>query len=258
MQVRFGWQTDADGNDFFGAEVDNISIRYIGSDYTGETAYETKSGTSMAAPHVAGAAALLLANSPDMCLTELRDRLMWTGDLLSDLDGITVSGRRLNAYNALTAPPVLTVVTPNGGEHWLLGSTRTIRWVVFDCAPPDIVDIHLLKGGSLHSQEADNVPNTGMFSWSIPADLPMGGAGSTAHRDAAGGQRCSAPDVSAPEPHSPAERSADCVRQAITPLVREKKKEEVAAPFKQPTVHCTTPVDKQMGLSSGSLLPASM
>ncbi|MGB2985285.1 MAG: S8 family serine peptidase [Phycisphaerae bacterium] len=138
MQVRFGWQTDADNNDFFGVEIDNISMRYIGPDYTGETAYGVKSGTSMATPHVAGTAALLLANCPDMCLSELKYRLMWTGDPIPDPDRPTVSGRRLNAYNALTVPLDLTVLTPNGGEHWLLGLAGTITWWPCDAGPLDI------------------------------------------------------------------------------------------------------------------------
>ncbi len=174
MQVRFGWQTDADGNDFFGAEVDNISISYCDADYTGETIYGVMNGTSMATPHVTGAAALLLANNPDMCLTELRNRLIWSGDSLSALDGLIVSGRRLNVYTALTAPSDLAVLTPNGGEHWVLGTTHTIAWSVFECDPPDTVDIHLLRGSSVHSQLADNAPNKGMFVWSVPEGLPTG------------------------------------------------------------------------------------
>ncbi|UCC32670.1 MAG: S8 family serine peptidase, partial [Phycisphaerales bacterium] len=175
QRLRFGWQTDADFNDYFGGEIDEISIRYIGSDYTSETAYGLNSGTSMAAPHVTGAAALLLANRPDMCLTELRNRLVYSGDPLSALEGITVSGRRLNVHNALAASPGVAVTAPNGGEHWGLGASHEIQWSAFHCyQPPEYVNVHLLKGGGVHSQLADNAPNTGTFVWSVPADLPMG------------------------------------------------------------------------------------
>lgn len=61
-------------------------------------------GTSMAAPHVTGVAALLLAENPDLTPTELKARLLETADPIPALDGVTVSGGRLNAFNALFAP----------------------------------------------------------------------------------------------------------------------------------------------------------
>ena len=161
MRIRFGWQTDGDNNDFFGAEIYSVVARYIGADYTSETAYVLKSGTSMATPHVAGVAALLLASDPDLCLRGLKGRLLWTGDPVAALERITVSERRLNAYNALTAPDNLVVIRPNGGEYWVAGTTRTIGWSVFDCGAPDFADIYLLKGGIVDSQIAAGVPNTG-------------------------------------------------------------------------------------------------
>ncbi|MBF2025303.1 MAG: S8 family serine peptidase [Oscillatoriales cyanobacterium C42_A2020_001] len=65
--------------------------------------YAFYSGTSMAAPHVAGAAALLLAQNPFLTAAELRNILMTTADPVPDLAGKTVSGGRLNVYNALLA-----------------------------------------------------------------------------------------------------------------------------------------------------------
>lgn len=64
--------------------------------------YKLASGTSMAGPHVAGAAALLLAQNPDLKPYEVRAILMQTGDSVDSLQDITVSGKRLNVYAALT------------------------------------------------------------------------------------------------------------------------------------------------------------
>lgn len=63
--------------------------------------YGYKSGTSMATPHVSGAAALLVAAEPDISNEELKSRLMDGADRISSLRGKTVSGGRLNIANSL-------------------------------------------------------------------------------------------------------------------------------------------------------------
>ncbi len=65
--------------------------------------YRTFSGTSMAAPHVAGAAALALAADSSFIgkPAALRTRLMATADRLPNLNGRVVSGGRLNVANAV-------------------------------------------------------------------------------------------------------------------------------------------------------------
>jgi autotransporter-associated beta strand protein len=63
--------------------------------------YATYSGTSMAAPHVAGAAALALAATPGLRLAELKQALLDTVDPVPALAGRTISGGRLNARQVL-------------------------------------------------------------------------------------------------------------------------------------------------------------
>ncbi|MEH8017832.1 S8 family serine peptidase [Rheinheimera muenzenbergensis] len=63
--------------------------------------YASYSGTSMASPHVAGAAALLWSVNPDLTPAEMKAILMDSGDALPALEGKTVSGKRLNLVNAL-------------------------------------------------------------------------------------------------------------------------------------------------------------
>jgi subtilisin family serine protease len=69
---------------------------------TGEAVqYNSISGTSMATPHVAGVAVLIHSAYPALSHLEVKSRLLLCGDPVASLAGITVSGRRLNAYNAL-------------------------------------------------------------------------------------------------------------------------------------------------------------
>ena len=63
--------------------------------------YGFKSGTSMATPHVSGAAVLMVANEPDITNEELKQRLMNGADKLSSLRGKVASGGRLNIANSL-------------------------------------------------------------------------------------------------------------------------------------------------------------
>ncbi|MBX7136171.1 MAG: S8 family serine peptidase [Fimbriimonadaceae bacterium] len=86
--------------------------------------YDTYSGTSMACPHVSGAAALLKAQFPGDNATQLRARLRNSADPVAALSGLTATGR-LNAYNSMDNDTVAPG-TPSG----LVGikrSSGTIR-----------------------------------------------------------------------------------------------------------------------------------
>ena len=63
--------------------------------------YGSYSGTSMATPHVTGVAVLVYATFPELTHMQVKDRLMMSGDAIPALEGTSVSGRRLNANNAL-------------------------------------------------------------------------------------------------------------------------------------------------------------
>lgn len=84
------------------------------------TATATLSGTSMATPHTAGAAALLSAFNPNLSVASLKATLMNTVDPIAAWSGLIKTGGRLNVDRALrnqtvcTFPTAMTVPTKGG------------------------------------------------------------------------------------------------------------------------------------------------
>ena len=81
--------------------------------------YAYSSGTSMATPHVSGAAALVLSVC-DMDTAALKDTLLGTTEPLPSLEGITTTGGRLQVHSAVRActlpPDTPTSLTARPGD----------------------------------------------------------------------------------------------------------------------------------------------
>jgi subtilisin family serine protease len=71
--------------------------------------YGNLSGTSMACPHVAGAAALVWSMHPSWSYKQVKNLLIDNVDVLSELDGKVSSGGRINVLKALQAAQALSV-----------------------------------------------------------------------------------------------------------------------------------------------------
>jgi subtilisin family serine protease len=63
--------------------------------------YREASGTSMAAPQVAGVAALIVSENPKITVQQLRERLLRSVDVLDSLKGKVATGGRINAAKAV-------------------------------------------------------------------------------------------------------------------------------------------------------------
>lgn len=88
-----------------GAPGDSIYSTYPGNKYA------TLSGTSMATPHVSGAAALLKSYYPGLTTAQIKSVILANVDAVTSLKGKTVTGGRLNVYKALTALSTASVLT---------------------------------------------------------------------------------------------------------------------------------------------------
>ncbi|MCP4047283.1 MAG: S8 family serine peptidase, partial [Gammaproteobacteria bacterium] len=107
----------------------------IYSTVTGSS-YGTKTGTSMATPHVAGAAALLWAKYPALSMQGVKQRLLNSAEPVASMDGITLTGGRLNAYNALsceTGSPKMYITSPNNNSVAVLGENTPFQLQLSDC-----------------------------------------------------------------------------------------------------------------------------
>ena len=72
-------------------------------------------------------------------------------------------------------PSNITLITPNGGESWAIGSTHTIAWTAPGLNVP--MQILLLRENQRERWRhviTPNTPNTGSFEWTIPARVPPG------------------------------------------------------------------------------------
>jgi len=98
FKMRLHWRTDSTDSDHYGCYVSDIKVDQNRFD---PTTYNFLYGTSMATPVVAGVASLVWGYNPNLTYSEVKNIILNSGDSKASLTGKTVSGKRVNANNAL-------------------------------------------------------------------------------------------------------------------------------------------------------------
>ncbi len=109
--------------------------------------YQTLSGTSMATPHVSGVAGLVLSQFPGLGYREVLLRILGSVDPKTQFSVNTFTGGRLNAFNALSTSPLITV-TPIANTTDTAGPYRVTAEVVDDGQITVMTLTYSINGGA--------------------------------------------------------------------------------------------------------------
>ncbi|HEX6130514.1 MAG TPA: S8 family serine peptidase, partial [Actinomycetota bacterium] len=132
--------------------------------------YQALDGTSMATPHVSGAAALAKAAFPGASALGLKALLLRSVDPLASLAGRTTTGGRLNADDAARCTsPQVWLEEPGAGFGLAVGETAPLRVLAARCGDPSGVTVSASVNGAA-------VPLTargdGLYTGSVTATAP--------------------------------------------------------------------------------------
>jgi len=155
MRVRFVWHTDDSAVGLQPPVIDEITI-------SNSNSYQFMNGTSMATPHVAGLAALIWGYQPNLLSSQVKNIILTTGDSLPSLDGKTITGKRINAYQALlqtqeTAVPVYRFWSDLYSGHFYTAS-KAERDLVIDLYSDDVWRYECIAYYAYNSSIGTSIP----------------------------------------------------------------------------------------------------
>ena len=64
-------------------------------------------------------------------------------------------------------PISITVLSPNGGEIWQIGSTQTIKWQTISAPQNSFVSLSINEGSKHFNIDTGMLPTTGSYVWNI-------------------------------------------------------------------------------------------
>lgn len=162
--------------------VDIVAARAAGTNLQQpiDSYYEAISGTSMASPHAAGAAALLVQRHPDWTGDKIKAALVGASDPLTGIDPWAIGAGRLNAARALGGPtsgqPVVNLGTfayPQSGT-----SETTLSWTGGSTPATSVLDLDV----SIVNHDGQSVPRGAASLSTSRVTLKRGASGTATLR----------------------------------------------------------------------------
>jgi hypothetical protein len=141
--------------------------------------HAVQQGTSMSAPMVTGAVAMMLQQEPTMGPTRARQRLTAGArvDAFVTAQG-AVPNKRFGAGkldlgsvlpNLDAVLPTVTLSRPNGGETFLVATNEAINWTANDNVGVTSITLESSSdNGANWALIASGLPNSGTYLWSVP------------------------------------------------------------------------------------------
>lgn len=164
VSVRFSYSAGSAPTESDGVWLDNIELEC--TEPVGQASgYAFLQGTSMAAPQVTGAAALLFSDKPTAGVAEVRQALLSGVDTVPSLEGKTVSGGRLDVAEALTALEGMPAVPVLEGTDPPSPSTETHPKILGSAESDTRIDIYSgesCEGTPMASGTAEELASPGI------------------------------------------------------------------------------------------------
>ncbi len=123
--MGFGLYSDFSATDK-GVSVDEVRFVRVPVSVSSLT-YDYSDGTSMAAPHVAGLAGLLMSMLPNASAGSIKQLIMSGVDVKASLTGKVVSNGRINAFSSVQAAQPYVLSAPNLSAVTVLG-VSSVSW----------------------------------------------------------------------------------------------------------------------------------
>lgn len=128
--------------------------------------YGSFSGTSMATPHVAGAAALYKSHYPTASGEEIRRVLLNTAKSTASLNGRVVTGGRLDVAAMLAEPPVPSItITDQSVIEGDSGTTQAVFTITLSEASTEVITVDFSTREGSATADVDYVSTSGTITF---------------------------------------------------------------------------------------------